>query len=73
MTKKRFVFSNDLHNSIYLRSFRKIILKVGTSLILSLILEAFNLDMLLDKRRRFNRIFQKDETNPQIWLVESIR
>ena len=27
-------------------------------------LQAFNLDMLQDKRRRFNRIFQKDESNP---------
>ena len=29
-------------------------------------LQAFNLDMLQDKRRRFNRIFQKDETNPSL-------
>ena len=39
------VFSNDLYKSIHLRSFRKIIFKVGTCLSLSLVLETFNSDM----------------------------
>ena len=39
-----------------------IIFKVGTWLNFSLILQAFNLDMLPCKRRRFNRIFQKNGT-----------
>ena len=42
MTKERSVFSNDLHKSVNLSSFKKIIFKVGTCLSLSLIFRSSN-------------------------------
>ena len=52
------------HKPVNVYSFKKIF-TAGTCLSLYLILQAFNLEMLPDKRRRFNIIFRKHETNPQ--------
>ena len=59
MVKERSAFSNDLSKSIILGPFRKIMFKVDTCLSL----QVFNLDMVRNKRRRFNVILQKNETN----------
>ena len=59
MVKERSAFSNDLIKSLILGPFRKIMFKEDTCLSL----QVFNLDMVRNKRRRFNVILQKNETN----------
>ena len=57
--------NNNLHKYISLSSYRKRIFKGGICLsYLSLVSQALTLEMLRYRRRRFNIIFQKDETNP---------
>ena len=71
MTKKVQVFNLykyiniNLYKHISLSSYRKILFKEDIyPSCLSLASQVFTLDMLQYRRRRFNIIFQKDETNP---------
>ena len=80
MTKEVPVFSlykyinNNLYKQITLSSYRKILFKEDIyRSYLSLDSQAFTLDMLQYRRRRFNIIFQKDEINPKKQLLKSIR
>ena len=77
MTKKVPVFNlykyinNNLYKHISLSSYRKILFKEDIyPIYLSLASQVFTLDMLQYRRRRFNIIFQKDETNPKKQLLK---
>ena len=72
--QKNDLFLATIYISTNLRSSGKILFKVGTYLsCLPLVLQVFNLDMLRYRRRKFNRIFQTNETNLKKQLVEKFR